>query len=222
VKYITSTLILFLMSAQFANAATRYVTDVFQVTLRSGKSTQNEIVRMLPSGTALNVLEVDSKSGYSRVSTPSGKEGWILTRYLMDLPSARARLSRSETKLAGNEQNLGKIKEELNLTSNQKRVLESERKKLSEQNIKLSKQLSEIKQTSSNAIKLSSDNQLLKKQVGENEREIQFLQQENASLQDRSNRDWFMVGALVVVASMIFGILLTRIRWKKKSSWGDL
>lgn len=221
-KYITSTLILFLMSAQFANAATRYVTDVFQVTLRSGKSTQNEIVRMLPSGTALNVLEVDSKSGYSRVSTPSGKEGWILTRYLMDLPSARARLSRSETKLAGNEQNLGKIKEELNLTSNQKRVLESERKKLSEQNIKLSKQLSEIKQTSSNAIKLSSDNQLLKKQVGENEREIQFLQQENASLQDRSNRDWFMVGALVVVASMIFGILLTRIRWKKKSSWGDL
>lgn len=221
-KTIISIFFVFFISTEIASAETRYVTDVFQVTLRSGKSTQNEIVRMLPSGSALEVLETDASSGYSRVKTQSGKEGWVLTRYLMDLPSARARLSRAETKLAENEQNLGKIKQELKLVSNKNNELENERKQLNEQNIKISRQLAEIKQTSSNAIKLSSENQRLKKQVGENEREIQFLQQENASLQDRSNRDWFMVGALVVVASMILGILLTRIRWKKKSSWGDL
>ncbi len=221
-KYIVSIFMLFFISAEIASAETRYVTDVFQVTLRSGKSTQNEIVRMLPSGSAVSVLETDTKSGYTRVKTQSGKEGYVLTRYLMDLPSARARLSRAETKLAENEQNLNKIREQLKLVSSKKQELENERKQLSEQNKKTSKQLSEIKQVSSNAIKLSSENQRLKKQVGENEREIQFLQQENASLQDRSNRDWFMVGALVVVASMILGILMTRIRWKKKSSWGDL
>jgi SH3 domain protein len=177
---------------------------------------------MLPSGTALEVFESDAKSGYTRVRTPSGKEGWILTRYLMDLPSARARLSRAETRLSAAEQQLNKIKEESKVLSTQKNELGSERKNLNDQNVKLSRELARIKQISANAIQMSSENQRLKKQMAENDREIQFLQQENASLQDRSNRDWFMVGALVVVASMIFGILLTRIRWKKKSSWGDL
>ncbi len=221
-KYIINISILIFLSINIASAKTRYVTDVFQVTLRSGKSTQNEIVRMLPSGTALEVLEDDPKTGYTRVRTPSGKEGWILTRYLMDLPSARARLSRAETRLAKAEQTSGKAGDELNIVSKQKRELETERKKLNDQNVKLSRELARIKQISANAIQMSSENQRLKKQMAENDREIQFLQQENASLQDRSNRDWFMVGALVVVASMIFGILLTRIRWKKKSSWGDL
>ena len=221
-KTIISFALMLLLPLSYAYAETRYVTDIFQVTLRSGKSTKNGIVRMLPSGTALKVLENDRASGYTRVTTPSGKEGWILTRYLMDLPPARARLSRSETKLASNEQNMGQMKQELQSLTEKTRELEEERKALSEQNLKLSKELTSIKQVSSNAIRLSNDNQRLKKQMAENERESQFLHQENASLQDRSNRDWFMVGALVVVASMIFGILLTRISWKKKSSWSEL
>ena len=221
-KYKLSLIIFSLLLSQLAIAKTMYVTDIFQVTLRSGKSTQNEIVRMLPSGTTLEVLEADKASGYTKVRTPSGKEGWILTRYLMELPSARARLARAEAKLASNEQALNSTQSEFQSLSNQKSTLEAERKQLTEQNIKLSRELSSIKETASNAINLSTENQRLKKQMADTAREIQFLQQENASLQDRSNRDWFMVGALVVVASMIFGIILTRIRWKKKSSWGDL
>ena len=99
-KYIISIILPLLLATNVAAAQTRYVTDIFEITLRSGKSTQNEIVRMLPSGTALEVIETDAKSGYTRVRTPSGKDGWVLSRYLMDLPSARARLSGAETKLA--------------------------------------------------------------------------------------------------------------------------
>ena len=117
-----------------ALAETRYVTDIFQVTLRSGKSTQNEILRMLPSGTALKVLEVDQSSGYTRVSTPGGKEGWVLTRYLMDLPSARARLNRSNTKLAKLEQELNQLKSELKTVSTGKGKIDRERKNLHKQN----------------------------------------------------------------------------------------
>ena len=54
------------------------------------------------------------------------------------------------------------------------------------------------------------------------EQEIQLLKQENDSLGDRSARNWFMTGSVVVIISMLFGILLTRIRWRKKSSWGEL
>ena len=105
-KYKISLLIFALFLSQLAVAKTMYVTDIFKVTLRSGQSTKNDIIRMLPSGTALEVLEADKASGYTKVRTPSGKEGWILTRYLMATPSARARIASAENKLANYEKNL--------------------------------------------------------------------------------------------------------------------
>lgn len=215
-------IILLSISSLNLYAETRYVTDIFQITLRSGQSTQNEITRMLPSGQALTVIERDASTGYTKVRTPDGKEGWVLSRYLMDVPSARARLSRAETKLADTDQNINKLKIELKQLSENKNTLKKENHLLKQQNKKLSSKLSNITRISSNAIQISSDNQRMKKRLSETDREIQFLQQENANLQDRSQRDWFIVGALVVVASMILGIILTRIRWKKKSSWGEI
>ncbi|NOY67415.1 MAG: TIGR04211 family SH3 domain-containing protein [Gammaproteobacteria bacterium] len=203
-------------------AETRYVTDIFQITLRSGQSTKNEIIRMLPSGQALKILGRDASTGYTHVKTPEGKEGWVLSRYLMDVPSARARLSRAETKQANLDQDLNKVKAAYKQLNDDKNSLEKENRQLKQQNKKLSRNLSNITRVSSNAIQISSENLRMKKRLAETDREIQFIQQENANLQDRSQRDWFIVGALVVGISMIFGILLTKIRWKKKSSWGDI
>ena len=52
-----------------AVAETRYVSDVLEITMRSGKGTSFGITRMLRSGTAVQVLEVDKKSGYTQVRT---------------------------------------------------------------------------------------------------------------------------------------------------------
>ena len=46
---------------------TGYITDEFEVTMRSGTSTSNSIVRMLRSGEAVTVLEEDSATQYSLV-----------------------------------------------------------------------------------------------------------------------------------------------------------
>ena len=43
-----------------------------------------------------------------------------------------------------------------------------------------------------------------------------------AGLKDRTARDWFMVGAGVVILGMIIGLIIPRIRWRKKSSWDSL
>ena len=76
-----------------ALAETRYVSDRLEITMRSGTSTSHGILRMLRSGTPVEVLETDKKSGYSRIKTRSGKEGWVLTRFLMNGPAARDRLA---------------------------------------------------------------------------------------------------------------------------------
>ena len=44
-----------------ATADTRYVSDELGITLRTGKSTQHQILRMVTSGTPLTVLESDQE-----------------------------------------------------------------------------------------------------------------------------------------------------------------
>ena len=53
----------------------RYVEDFVKVPLRTGKSLQNKILRMLPSGTRLELLEESEEDGYSRVRTEQGVDG---------------------------------------------------------------------------------------------------------------------------------------------------
>ena len=74
----------FLMLTGNAVAETRYISDTLEITMRSGKGTNFGITRMLRSGTAVQVLAVDDKSGYTQVRTKSGKEGWVLSRFLMN------------------------------------------------------------------------------------------------------------------------------------------
>jgi len=85
--------------AAVAQTGSAWVSDQFEVMLRTGPSTSNAIERMLPSGTELEVLEKDAGTGYSRVRTTSGVEGWVLSRYLMSEPSAREQLARLTSQL---------------------------------------------------------------------------------------------------------------------------
>ena len=189
----------------------RYVSDQLEIPMRTGQSDRHKILRFPNSGDALTVLETNEETGYSLVRTQSGKEGWVMSKDLMNTPSARTRLADAKEKMS-------------RLREIEKRIteLESERNQLNSQNVRLNKQLAEIRRASSNVIQISEENESLRTTNIEMERNIQMLQQENDSLQDRSYRNWFMTGAAVVIISMLFGIALTRIRWRKKSSWGDL
>ena len=82
-----------------AAAETRYVSDELEITMRVGASTRQRIISMLKSGTGVEVLSVDPKSGYSKVRAPNGKIGFVLTRFLMDEPSAREQVKTLNAKI---------------------------------------------------------------------------------------------------------------------------
>lgn len=208
-------LIIFLISLytiEFVQAETiRYVSDQLDIPMRTGQSDRHKILRFPKSGDALTILETNDESGYSLVRTKRGREGWVLSKDLMNIPSARDRLATAEKKMS----RLHEIEKE-------KTALKRERDQLNSQNVQLNKQLAQIRRVSANAVKISEENETLSTRSIEMERNIQMLEQENDSLQDSSYRNWFMTGAAVVIVSMLFGVILTRIRWRRKSSWGDL
>ena len=208
----------FALSGQ-ALAESRYVSDTLEITMRSGKGTSFGITRMLRSGTRLEVLDEDKKTGYTKVRTKSGKEGWVLSRFLMKSPAARDRLANAEDKLAKLELENRKLETDLASLKDEKAKLSQNLGNLDNQSRKVNQELAEIKRTASSALAIDSENKELKSRVVSLERQLQTMQQENEGLKDRTARDWFMVGAAVVLLGIIVGLIIPRIRWRKKSSW---
>jgi SH3 domain protein len=205
-----------------AQAETRYVSDELEIDMRSGTSTQHRILRMVPSGTNLDVVEEDKASGYSRVRTPSGAEGWVLSRYLMTTPPARERLAATEQKLAELEIKSRQRMAKLSDRDKEFLTISEDLTKTKDENLKLSKQLSDIQRTAASAMAIDAENKDLKNRLMQTEREQESLRQENQALHDRTARDWFMVGAGVVIVGIILGLILPRIRIRKRSSWDSL
>lgn len=222
VKATSLFLVLVAAISGLAQAETRYVSDRLEIQMRTGKGTQFKILRMLPSGTALEVLEVDQQNGYSRVRSAGGVEGWVLNRYLMKGKAARDRLAEAEKELARLELENRKLSGSVGELKNAKGSIDQERGALSKENRKLSQELDAIRRTASSALAIDAENKDLKSKIVAYERQAQTLKQENEGLKDRTARDWFMVGAGVIILGMIIGLIIPRIRWRKKSSWDTL
>jgi len=98
--FILGVILVMCLIAQSAWAAKTHVTDSFEVTLRTGPSTENKVIAMLSSGQPVEVL--DSQGDWSHVrllgSGVSNKEGWMLSRFLVNrLPwEAQARSLKEE------------------------------------------------------------------------------------------------------------------------------
>jgi len=214
--------LLFLLALFVAGQAmgeTRYVSDTLEITMRSGKGTSYGITRMLRSGTQVEVLDEDKKTGYTHVRTKSGKEGWVLSRFLMKTPAARDRLAGAEKQFAEMQLENRKLETTLASLKDEKVKLSKNLGSLDSESRKVSQELAEIKRTASSALAIDTENKELKTRVVSIERELQTLQQENEGLKNRTARDWFMVGAAVVLLGIIVGLIIPRIRWRKKSSW---
>lgn len=215
-------LCLLALAATAADAQTRYVSDRLEVTLRSGTSTQHSIVRMLPSGTPLQVLETDEASGYTRVQTEAGTEGWVLTRYLMNEPAARAQLAAATTRAQTLSTRVAELEERLRNVTGERGALEAERTGLGTELDEVRAELERIQRVSASALELDKVNRELRTRLASAEQVGDGLRMEVAELKRSSQRDWFLAGAGVLVAGLLAGLVIPRLRLGRRSRWGDL
>ena len=212
-------LVLGLFAATSALAEDAWVSDQFEVMLRSGPSTGNAIERMLPSGTPLEIIEVDAESGYSRVRTVAGTEGWVLSRYLMSEPSAREQLEQLTKQLTTAKSSGSSLTSQLNAVraeheSALARIAALEREKQG-----LQQELDSIKRTAANVLAIDGENKDLRDQLATAEIEVATLEQQNRELTGQTTRYWFMTGAAVLTVGIILGLWLPRIRWQRRSRY---
>ena len=215
-------LCLLALAATAADAQTRYVSDRLEITLRSGTSTQHSIIRMLPSGTPLEVLEPDDASGYTRVRTEAGTEGWVLSRYLMDEPAARAQLAAATARVQTLTSRVAELEGRLREVTGERGALEAERSGLGAELDEVRAELERIQRVSASALELDKVNRELRTRLASAEQVGDGLRMEVAELKRSSQRDWFLAGAGVLVAGLLAGLIIPRLRLGRRSRWGDL
>ena len=202
-----------------ASAQEAWVSDQFEVMLRTGPSTSNAIERMLRSGTALEILEEDAESGYTRVRTRAGTEGWVLTRYLMDEPSAREQLATLTQRLTNAAAEGSSLTSQLNAIRGEQDAAQRQISTLEREKAALENELAEIKRTAANVLSINNQNKTLRDELAAAEIRAATLEQQNRELSSQTTRYWFMAGALVLIVGMILGIWLPRIRWQRRSRY---
>ncbi len=198
----------------------RYVTDALRLEARSGPGTTHRILRYLESGTQVRVLE--DSDGWSRVRAPDGEEMWILTRYLTDEPAARDRLTAVTAQLDAARAEIAALNEELAALREEKEAVVDSHAALSATTDAIAAELAELKRTASAAVALKDENEALKSRSGDLAGRLEVLQEEYVTLRHARSRDWFLAGAGVLAGGLLLGLIIPRIRWRRRRSWSEL
>ncbi len=200
----------------------RYVTDSLRLEARQGPSTNHRISHMLSSGARVTVLEDDTETGYSRVTLDDGSEVWILTRFLMDEPAARARLAQAQENLTEEHEKARDLASQLKTLGGTADEIEQSRSALATDKKLLQTELAQIKQAAADTLAIQERNQSLDKQLEVVSTDLDAAKQQNRALKERSERDWFIAGAGVLLGGIILGLVIPKIRWKRRRGWGEL
>ena len=222
-RIVSNILILFfvLVSGPGFAQGEMYITDRFEVTMRSGTSTANSIIKVLKSGEAVNVLEADLASQYSLVESSDGKKGYVLSRFLDEIPSARERLEKLQVKSDEQTQTIGELSTEIEQLKSQLDNAKNDNEALKTALLASESELTMVRDASENALNTLAENDRLNSIVTILREEKETLSNENKALKDTTQIDWFIRGGVFFLIAFLLGIIVTRIRWRKQNSWGS-
>jgi SH3 domain protein len=130
--------ILFVLLMTFTSAQAAHITDKLLVGLYAKPAPGVQPIKVLPSGTPLEVLE--RKDAYSKVRLGDGKEGWVKSVYISDEKPARAMLLELQAKTSTLKNKLRDAEEKLKSTQPSSTTAQTEQLKKVEQELTQTKE----------------------------------------------------------------------------------
>jgi SH3 domain protein len=191
-------------------AETMYVTDVLKLTLRSGPSTEHKILTVVESGQLMEILEPGED--WTLVRIANGKEGYVLTRYLIPEPTHNVRLEQLQAKHKALMQQSATLLEE-----NTRFRKESKQRTLSlEGNEKALKKLrtdyDELKAGSAEYLTLKKKYKMVSGQLAKQTKRASALDEELRGIEINQYIKWFLAGSGVLLVGFIVGFSARRQR----------
>ena len=204
---------LLIVMAAGSVAKTGYVSDELRITVRRGQSTEHGVITTISSGTSVEILQVDASSGYTQIRMANGTRGWVLSRFLLAEPIARAQLVTANQQLAEAQEMLSELQP---LTESQALRLAE----LAQQREQLTSELNQLKSDTADTVAINEKNRLLLLQLKSIQSAKQDLSDQVDLLTDDHRLRWFLYGGGVIVIGILFGLLLPKLRIQRKA-WNE-
>jgi SH3 domain protein len=208
------TMMAVLLVVSAAHAQPAYVTDVFEITLRSGPTNSNKILKMLPSSTPVEVLRSDKDWSLVRAE---GLEGWVLTRYLTTTAPAALQVERFAKENETLRAKMDEMTEKTSATTGENQALLDRLDRAEMELASLQQQYAELERGSKAYVELKKAHDELIALEAKTAQRAEILEMKNRDLSGDTQFRWFLTGAGVVGASLLLGLALGRLQRKKTS-----
>ena len=206
IKFIALPLALMLLTLRVSAESYVYITDQLDLPIRSDKSFGNNIIRLLPSGTELSLLQ-STEDGWAQIQFDD-TIGWIKSFYLSPDPSAREKLKKLTRTYNANKLLISKLSGEKEELESQLLTVKQENTDLIVQSSKSQAEKEHIEQIYQDALKLEHENEKLIQEKLQLKAELQLSVNNTQIQKDTSSRNWFIVGAIVLFFGMIIGFIV--------------
>jgi SH3 domain protein len=203
-----------------------YVKPSSEITMRRGKGTDFKIIAVLKDGTPVEMLaEVDD---WAQVRLESGREGWVLRRYLSDSPPLGQQVELLQQEKEVLTETTQTLKNRVDQLTAEKDEIEG---RLSDEKAEVERQLNQciverttinedyltLQDDTADVIQTKTDLGAARTRVEDLERQVGSLKKENERLGKTEMLKWFMAGGGVFFLGWIIGMISRKSR-KKRSS----
>ncbi len=218
-KIVATLALLISLGTAAADTTTRYVSDHLIITLRAGQGDEFRILKSLPSGTRVELLEEGAGGEFARIRTEDGTEGWVRSWYLADTPPAGLLLDEAQRKAERLEAENKKLLADNRGLTQAHSALVREQRELRQTHETVAAENERLKDIAARPMELESENKRLSATVTRLTAENTRLAGENRTLRNSSVQKWFMAGSGVLVVGVILGLVLPRLRRRGTSNW---
>ncbi len=191
-------------------AESMYVTDTLKLTLRSGPSTEHKILSVVESGQQVEMLEPGED--WSLVRMANGKEGHVLTRYLVPEPTYNVRLEQLQTKHKALMQQAATLLEENTRFRDESKKLKSTLAGNEKALKKMSTDYDKLKAGSAEYIELKEKHKTVSGQLAKQTKRADALDEELRAIEINQYIKWFLAGSGVLLVGFIIGFSARRQR----------
>jgi SH3 domain protein len=213
-KYKVLALTFILIAFKVSAESFVYITDQIDIPIRSDQNFGNNIIRVLPSGTELSLLQ-STEDGWAQIQFDD-TIGWIKSFYLSKDPPAREELKKLTRTSNTNKLLISKLASEKEVLENELSLLKQENTDLSIQSSKSQAEKEHIEQIYQDALKLEHENEKHIQEKLQLKVELQLADNNTQIQKDTSSRNWFIVGAIVLFFGMIIGFIVPGILNRKR------
>lgn len=209
-QLIIATLLTFVSLSSFAKE-TRYISDDVSIFMHSGPGTQYRIIGTVKAGEPVTYLQTNANSNFVQITTSRNKTAWVDGKSLSRQVSLKIRTPKLQAELAKTKDALAKINNKNSAAIAE--LTDANREQLAEKEAGIAAQANNIDA-------LTAENSALTEEAIRLREENEKLSTRLDTKEEDEQHRFIILGALILAAGLIAGLIIPSIRFRKKKNNG--